>query len=64
MKMKKTIPLPSDVENIYAMIFHLLKMLFPIQIYVFHRYSLHMEHFVDMGIFLEIRHDHEVMFMR
>ena len=57
---KKTIPLPSDVEYIIAVIFHLLKILqFK---YMNFTYSLHIEHFIDMEIFLAIRH--EVRFLR
>ena len=60
---KETIPLPSDVECITVMIFHLIKMLFHnSNNYMNFIYSLHIEHFIDMELFLAI--PHEAMFMR
>ena len=44
------------------MIFHFAKNVIPQFKYMNSRYSLHIEHFIDMEIFLAIRH--EVMFLR
>ena len=58
--MNKKIALPTDVEYITATIFHSLKCYSQFK-YMNFIYSIHIEHFIDIEIFLAIWH--EVMSM-